>query len=134
MALPRLFDAKDKGLRLLSAVAMLTAASPAGAQAWRDCIPRSVGPGGCDSYGPDGGLSVALGGGQSYGPGGGRSFGPGGGQSFGPGGGRSYGPGGGLSPGRNWRRGLDPDTLRPAPRGLGPTPGAANPDQDDPEP
>ena len=41
------------------------------AQAWRDCIPDSIGPGGCDSIGPGGGQSIGPGGGQSIGHGGG---------------------------------------------------------------
>ena len=75
------------------------------AQAWRNCVPNSMGPGGCDSMGP--------GGGQSMGPGGGQSMGPGGGQSMGPGGGQSMGPGGGQSLNRNRKLGLNPNTLRP---------------------
>ena len=67
------------------------------AQAWRNCVPNSMGPGGCDSMGP----------------GGGRSMGPGGGQSMGPGGGQSMGPGGGQSLNRNRKLGLNPNTLRP---------------------
>jgi len=85
------------------------------AQAWKKCIPNSVGPGGCDSVGPGGGKSVGPGGGLSVGPGGGMSVGPGGGQSMGSGGGRSIAPGGGLAPDRNWNRGVDPRTMRPAP-------------------
>ncbi len=80
--------------------------SSAHAQAWRDCIPNSIGPGGCDSIGPGGGQSIGPGGGQSIGPGGGRSIGPGGGQSIGPGGGLSIGPGGGLAIDRDRSRGL----------------------------
>ncbi|RXR27630.1 hypothetical protein EQG66_11085 [Sphingobium fluviale] len=90
------------------------------AQAWRNCTPGSIGPGGCDSIGPGGGQSIGPGGGQSIGPGGGQSIGPGGGQSIGPGGGRSIGPGGGLSSDRDWSKGLDPDTLKPAPDGRNP--------------
>ena len=85
------------------------------AQAWRNCIPNSIGPGGCDSIGPGGGLSIGPGGGQSIGPGGGLSIGPGGGQSIGPGGGLSIGPGGGLAIDRDRSRGLDPRTMRPFP-------------------
>ena len=66
-------------------------------QAWRDCEPGSIGPGGCDSIGP----------------GGGQSSGPGGGQSIGPGGGQSIGPGGGKSLTRDRSRGLDTDTMHP---------------------
>jgi hypothetical protein len=80
-----------------------------------DCIPNSIGPGGCNSIAPGGGSSIAPGGGQSIAPGGGRSIAPGGGQSIGPGGGRSIAPDGGLSSNRNWNRGLDPNTLQPAP-------------------
>ncbi len=90
------------------------------AQAWKNCVPNSIGPGGCDSIAPGGGRSIAPGGGQSIGPGGGLSIGPGGGQSIGPGGGRSIAPGGGLAADRDWRRGLDPNTLRPSPNGLPP--------------
>jgi hypothetical protein len=81
--------------------------------AWRDCVPGSIGPGGCDSIGPGGGQSISPGGGQSIGPGGGLSIGPGGGQSIGPGGGQSIGPGGGDSPFRDRSRGLNTDTMRP---------------------
>ena len=69
------------------------------AQAWRDCVPNSMGPGGCESMGPGGGLSM----------------GPGGGQSIGPGGGLSMGPGGGLAIDRDRSRGLDTRTMRPFP-------------------
>lgn len=31
-------------------------------QAWRDCVPNSIGPGGCDSIGPRGGRSIGPGG------------------------------------------------------------------------
>ena len=85
----------------------------ADAQAWRNCVPNSVGPGGCDSVGPGGGKSVGPGGGLSVGPGGGQSVGPGGGQSVGPNGGRSVGPGGGLSVTRDRRYGLNPNTGQP---------------------
>jgi hypothetical protein len=85
------------------------------AQAWRDCVPNSMGPGGCESMGPGGGLSMGPGGGQSMGPGGGLSMGPGGGQSMGPGGGLSMGPGGGLAIDRDRSRGLDTRTMRPFP-------------------
>lgn len=98
----------------------LAFSSSAGAQAWRNCIPNSIAPGGCDSIAPGGGRSIAPGGGQSIGPGGGLSIGPGGGQSIGPGGGRSIAPGGGLAPDRDWSRGLDPDSGRPAPNGRNP--------------
>ena len=95
--------------------ALSVAPLSAHAQAWKNCIPNSIGPGGCDSIGPGGGKSIGPGGGLSIGPGGGLSIGPEGGQSIGPGGGRSVGPGGGLSINRDWSKGLDPDTLRPAP-------------------
>ena len=36
---------------------------PGQGQAWRNCIPDSIGPGGCDSIGPGGGLSIGPGGG-----------------------------------------------------------------------
>lgn len=94
-------------------------------KAWRDCIPNSIGPGGCDSILPGGGKSIGPGGGESILPGGGRSILPGGGQSIGPGGGQSIGPGGGRSMTRDWRCGLDPDTGRPNPSrgtGIGPCP------------
>ena len=74
----------------------LTPISLAQAQAWRNCIAGSIGPGGCESIGP--------GGGQSIGPGGGLSIGPGGGQSIGPGGGRALD--------RDTTRGLDPYGLQ----------------------
>lgn len=83
------------------------------AQAWRNCVPGSIGPGGCDSIGPGGGLSIGPGGGQSIGPNGGQSTGPNGGQSIGPGGGQSIGPNGGQSLDRDRSLGLNPDTLRP---------------------
>jgi hypothetical protein len=82
-------------------------------KAWRDCIPHSIGPGGCDSISPGGGLSIGPGGGLSIGRGGGLSIGTEGGQSIGPGGGQSIGPGGGQSIDRDRTRGLNPDTLRP---------------------
>lgn len=85
--------------------------SSALAQAWRDCVQGSIGPGGCESIGPGGGRSIGPGGGQSIGPGGGLSIGPGGGQSIGPGGGLSIGPGGGLSMDRDPNRGLDTRAL-----------------------
>ena len=99
---------------LLFAMVLLTLNS-AHAQAWRECIPDSIGPGGCDSIGPGGGQSIGPGGGQSIGPGGGLSIGPGGGQSIGPDGGLSIGPGGGLATDRDRSRGLDPRTMRPFP-------------------
>jgi hypothetical protein len=85
------------------------------AQAWRDCVPNSIGPGGCDSIAPGGGQSIGPGGGKSIGPGGGLSIGPGGGQSIGPGGGLSIGPNGGLAIDRDRSRGLDTRTMRPFP-------------------
>ncbi len=101
-----------KKIILLTALLALNSAG-AHAQAWRDCIPGSIGPGGCDSIGPGGGQSIGPGGGQSIGPGGGLSIGPGGGQSIGPGGGQSIGPGGGKSMLRDRSRGLNTDTMRP---------------------
>lgn len=95
------------------AVTGLAMSGPALGQAWRACVPNSIGPGGCDSIGPGGGMSIGPGGGQSIGPGGGQSIGPGGGQSTGPNGGRSIGPGGGLSVDRDRRYGLNPNTGRP---------------------
>jgi hypothetical protein len=74
---------------LALSVALVTSVQ---AQAWRDCVRGSIGPGGCESIGPGGGLSIGPGGGQSIGPGGGQSIGPGGGQSIGPGGGQSIRP------------------------------------------
>ena len=50
---------------------LLLIASAAHAQAWRDCVRNSIGPGGCESIGPGGGMSIGPGGGQSIGPGGG---------------------------------------------------------------
>jgi len=38
--------------------ALLMFCSAAYAQAWRDCVPNSIGPGGCDSIGPGGGQSI----------------------------------------------------------------------------
>jgi hypothetical protein len=54
-----------------AAIACLTGLSSAAqSQAWRNCIPGSIGPGGCDSIGPGGGQSIGPGGGMSIGPGG----------------------------------------------------------------
>ena len=64
-----------------AAIIMISSTS-ASAQAWKNCIPNSIGPGGCDSIGPGGGKSIGPGGGQSIGPGGGQSIGPNGGQSI----------------------------------------------------
>jgi len=86
------------------------------AQAWRNCIPNSIGPGGCDSIAPGGGQSIAPGGGQSIAPGGGLSIGPGGGQSIGPNGGLSIAPGGGLAQDRDKSLGLDTRTMKPFPQ------------------
>lgn len=101
------------GSILATAMAVLSLDTSASAQAWKNCVPNSMGPGGCDSMGPGGGQSMGPGGGQSMGPGGGQSMGPGGGQSMGPGGGQSMGPGGGQSMTRDRKVGLNPDTLRP---------------------
>lgn len=76
-------------LLVLTLAASNSLPSYACAQAWRDCIPNSIGPGGCDSIG--------LGGGKSMGPGGGLSI----------------APGGGLGPDRDRSRGLDPRTMQP---------------------
>jgi len=92
-------------LKCVLILAVVALSAPLHAQAWRNCTPGSIGPGGCDSIGP--------GGGRSIGPGGGRSIGPGGGQSIGPGGGQSIGPNGGKALNRDRSRGLVPDTLRP---------------------
>jgi hypothetical protein len=62
-----------KKLFLIAVISIF--ASSANAQAWRNCIPGSIGPGGCNSIGPGGGLSIGPGGGQSIGPGGGQSLG-----------------------------------------------------------
>ena len=107
--------------------------SPLQAQAWRDCVPNSIAPGGCDSIGPGGGRSIGPGGGQSIGPGGGRSIGPGGGQSIGPRGGRSIGPGGGQSLTRDRSRGLNPDTLRPYQNPYRSSPYRSRSSEDDPD-
>jgi len=105
-----------RACRALSVAALATVISPlTSAQAWRNCIPNSIGPGGCDSIGPGGGQSIGPGGGLSIGPGGGLSIGSGGGQSIGPGGGQSIAPGGGKALDRDRSRGLNPDTLRPYP-------------------
>jgi len=104
---------KMKKIVLLAAFILYSTANVNAGQAWRDCIPGSIGPGGCDSIGPGGGQSIGPGGGQSIGPGGGLSIGPGGGQSIGPGGGQSIGPGGGKSLLRDRSRGLNTDTMRP---------------------
>jgi hypothetical protein len=87
----------------------------ASAQSWRDCIPNSIGPGGCESIGPGGGRSIGPGGGLSIGPSGGESIGPRGGQSIGPGGGLSIAPGGGLAHDRDRSRGFDTRTMKPFP-------------------
>lgn len=102
-------------MKKLVFIALLISCSAASAQAWRNCIPNSIGPGGCDSIGSGGGQSIGPGGGQSIGPGGGLSSGPGGGQSIGPGGGQSIGPGGGQAVNRDRTRGLDTNTMRPYP-------------------
>ena len=78
-------------MRTLLLLVAILACGSVQAQAWRNCIPDSIGPGGCDSIGP------------------------GGGQSIGPGGGLSIGPGGGLAIDRDRSRGLDPRTMRPFP-------------------
>jgi len=47
---------------LFLALSLFTIPSFVHAQAWRDCVPNSIGPGGCDSIGPGGGLSIGPGG------------------------------------------------------------------------
>jgi hypothetical protein len=108
-----------RGVQLMGILFFLACSGQASAQAWRNCIPGSIGPGGCDSIGPGGGKSIGPGGGLSIGPGGGLSIGPGGGQSIGPGGGQSIGPDGGQSIARDRKYGLDPNTMRPYPCGAG---------------
>ena len=105
----RINKLKTSTVIISTAISLMSAASHA--QAWRDCVRGSIGPGGCESIGPGGGMSIGPGGGQSIGPGGGQSIGPGGGQSIGPGGGQSIGPGGGQS--LDNPRGLNPNTMRP---------------------
>ena len=68
-----------KKIIIVSALLLCSSANVNAWQAWRDCVPGSIGPGGCDSIGPGGGQSIGPGGGQSIGPGGGLSIGPGGG-------------------------------------------------------
>lgn len=101
---------------ILTAIAGLSISVAAHSQAWRNCVPNSYGPGGCESAGPGGGRSLGPGGGMSFGPGGGMSAGPGGGQSLGPGGGQSMGPGGGLGYDRDKSRGFDTTTMQPFPQ------------------
>lgn len=84
-----LYFLEEKIMKTFVCAALLIFCSAANAQAWRDCVPNSIGPGGCDSIGP----------------GGGRSIGPGGGQSIGPGGGKALD--------RDRTRGLNTDTMRP---------------------
>ena len=91
-------------MKRLVAVLFFFACSVSYGQAWRNCVPNSIGPGGCDSIGPGGGQSIGPGGGQSIGPGGGLSIGPEGGQSIGPRGGQSIGPGGGQALDREDKR------------------------------
>jgi hypothetical protein len=53
---------------LLAAFVLVSLSTlPANAQAWRNCVQGSIGPGGCDSIGPGGGKSIGPGGGQSIG-------------------------------------------------------------------
>lgn len=101
---------------IIVSIIFLAGVSSASAQAWRNCVPNSIGPGGCDSIGPGGGQSIGPGGGQSIGPGGGLSIGQGGGQSIGLGGGQSIAPGGGLAIDRDRTQGLDTRTMRPFPQ------------------
>jgi hypothetical protein len=100
---------------LFAALILVTTPFAASAQAWKNCVPNSIAPGGCESIAPGGGRSIAPGGGMSIAPGGGMSIAPGGGQSIAPNGGRSIAPGGGLALDRNWNRGVDTRTMRPAP-------------------
>ena len=81
-----------RGFALIG-ICLLAASWPGdlSAQAWRNCVPNSIGPSGCDSIGP------------------------GGGQSIGPGGGQSIGPRGGQSLTRDKTKGLDTNTMRPYP-------------------
>jgi hypothetical protein len=102
-------------MKVFLVIALLGSAGMANAQAWRDCSPNSIGPGGCDSIAPGGGMSIAPGGGQSIAPGGGLSIAPLGGQSIGPYGGQSIAPGGGDAFDRDRSLGLDTDTMRPYP-------------------
>jgi hypothetical protein len=53
------------GILLFLALSLFTIPSFVHAQAWRDCVSNSIGPGGCDSIGPGGGLSIGPGGGQA---------------------------------------------------------------------
>jgi hypothetical protein len=60
---------------LLAAFVLVSLSTlPANAQAWRNCVQGSIGPGGCDSIGPGGGRSIGPGGGLSIGPEGGLSI------------------------------------------------------------
>jgi hypothetical protein len=104
---------KPTKLKSMIAAAALVGLLPgiAHAQAWRNCVQGSIGPGGCESIAPGGGMSIAPGGGISIAPGGGLSIAPGAGQSIAPEGGLSIAPGGGLGPDRDWSRGLDTRTM-----------------------
>jgi hypothetical protein len=94
-------------LFVVAALLPVSWVSTATAQAWRDCVPKSGAPGGCDSAGPGGGKAIGAGGTPAIsGPGGGLSIGPGVGQPIGPSGGQSVAPGGGQAPA--------PSTVRPA--------------------
>ena len=44
-----------------TALATMALVSSADAQAWRNCIQNSIGPGGCESIGPGGGQSIGPG-------------------------------------------------------------------------
>lgn len=61
-------------MKRLVAVLFFFACSVSYGQAWRNCVPNSIGPGGCDSIGPEGGQSIGPRGGQSIGPGGGQAL------------------------------------------------------------
>ena len=56
-----------KKISIICTFFVVCISSSANAQAWRDCIRNSIGPGGCESIGPGGGMSIGPGGGQSIG-------------------------------------------------------------------
>lgn len=101
------------GVEVLVFALLLDYSGASLAQAWRDCIPNSIAPGGCNSIAPGGGASIAPGGGLSIAPRGGMSIGLEGGQSTAPLGGQSIAPGGGQALDRDRSRGLNVDTMRP---------------------
>jgi hypothetical protein len=53
---------KIKKMIFVTALALFCVTS-LNAQSWRNCVPGSIGPGGCDSIGPGGGRSIGPGGG-----------------------------------------------------------------------